>query len=270
MVSERLHFFDGSFGRLFAVHHAPQAPADRIPVVMCHPFGEEKLWAHRVFVNQARQLARLGHHVLRFDFSGHGDSDGDVQQSSLATAALDVNAAVGHAKALAGVESVALLGLRLGATTAWQIAASRDDVAAVVLWEPVLDGRRYAQELLRINLATQLAVFREVRQSREMLLKAFDEGRAINIDGYDLSKEFFDQLMAIESGTLGELTKPALVVQIDRAATPARSSLAEIAARFAQVRLEVVVEEPFWKECRSFCDDAPGLAAVTSAWLARS
>ena len=48
---------------------------------MCHPLGEEKLWAHRVFVSLARDLANAGFVVLRFDCRGEGDSDRDARQS---------------------------------------------------------------------------------------------------------------------------------------------------------------------------------------------
>ncbi|MEI2787934.1 MAG: hypothetical protein V9E93_03525 [Steroidobacteraceae bacterium] len=45
--------------RIFAAHHRPAQPASRA-IVMCHPLGEEKLWAHRVFVTFARDLAAAG------------------------------------------------------------------------------------------------------------------------------------------------------------------------------------------------------------------
>ena len=52
---------------------------------MCHPLGEEKLWAHRVFVTFARDLATAGFAVLRFDFRGEGDSDRPFEQADFET-----------------------------------------------------------------------------------------------------------------------------------------------------------------------------------------
>ena len=65
---------------LFGMLHKP-AGSPRLGFVTCHPFAEEKLWSHRVFVSAARALAQAGHAVLRFDFSGAGDSGGSTAES---------------------------------------------------------------------------------------------------------------------------------------------------------------------------------------------
>ena len=77
-------FFKTESRRLFGVLHLPEAgsPGTRA-IVMSHPFGEEKLWSHRVFVSCARALAARGYTVLRFDYTGAGDSTGDTADTSL-------------------------------------------------------------------------------------------------------------------------------------------------------------------------------------------
>jgi len=88
-------FFQGSHSRLFGVLHEPASHAPgRLPFVFCHPFGEEKLWAHRVFVTFARTLAGRGHVVLRFDYMGNGDSEGPFERSSVSTALDDITVAI--------------------------------------------------------------------------------------------------------------------------------------------------------------------------------
>jgi hypothetical protein len=68
MTSIETPFFFGSAEqRLFGVIHEPVGPTFKTPYVFCHPFGEEKLWAHRVFVAYSRLLAADGYLVLRFD-----------------------------------------------------------------------------------------------------------------------------------------------------------------------------------------------------------
>jgi len=61
---------------------------------MSHPFAEEKLWSHRVFVSFARALAERGYPVLRFDYMGAGDSSGTTPETSLQTHLDDLRAAV--------------------------------------------------------------------------------------------------------------------------------------------------------------------------------
>lgn len=262
-------YFSGGTLPLFGTLHEPRGGGGRDAVVFCHAFGEEKLWAHRVFVSFARELAERGHPVFRFDCRGHGDSEGDFGDSSLETNLEDIDAAVTFCKSRTGASRVALLGLRLGATEAALVADRRDDVSALVLWNPVVDGGRYMQELLRVNLTTQLAVHGKVTADRQALVAAMQAGQMVNVDGYDLSWPFYEQVSAIRlmDGPRA-FAGPCLIVQADRnpAARPTRDLLA-LQAQYRQATLTVVQEEPFWKEIPAFCQSAPNLSAATLAFV---
>lgn len=262
-------YFSGGTLPLFGTLHQPRDGEMRDPVVFCHPFGEEKLWAHRVLVSFARELAGRGYPVLRFDCRGHGDSEGNFSDSSLETNLEDVDAAVTFCKSRTGASRVVLLGLRLGATEAALVADRRDDVSALVLWNPVVDGGRYMQELLRVNLSTQLAVHGKVTADRQALVAAMQAGQTVNVDGYDLSLPFFEQVSAIRL-TDGPRTfaGPCLIAQTERnpAARPARDLLA-LQAQYRGATIEVVQEEPFWKEIPQFAQSAPTLSATTLAFI---
>ena len=75
-MTETPVFFKNGTNRLFGIVHYPETGEPENAFVFCHPFAEEKLWAHRVYVNFARYLAKHGWAVLRFDYAGYGDSDG--------------------------------------------------------------------------------------------------------------------------------------------------------------------------------------------------
>ena len=87
-------FFTRERTRLFGLFHDPVGAPSSTGFVLSHPFAEEKLWSHRVFVSLARALASRGHAVLRFDFTGAGDSDGSTAHTSLETHIADLSAAV--------------------------------------------------------------------------------------------------------------------------------------------------------------------------------
>ena len=127
-AKETPFFFPSGGYSLFGILHAPAGPAAGPPFVLCHPFGEEKLWTHRVFVSLARQLASDGYFVLRMDYMGNGDSEGDFSQSSLATACDDVRAAIAEVRRRTGAQTVNLLGLRFGALVASLVAEHATDV----------------------------------------------------------------------------------------------------------------------------------------------
>ncbi len=144
-------FFGSSPRALFGVYHPPQArtPLDR-GVVLCYPMGQEYMRAHRAFRQVAMMLSRRGFHVFRFDYYGTGDSAGDGDEATVAQWLEDVGTAMDELKDTAGLARVSLVGLRLGAALATLTAARRDDVDALVLWTPVVDGRAYVDELLAI------------------------------------------------------------------------------------------------------------------------
>src|SRR3954471_10924672 len=60
-----------------AFHHAPERSDPARPaVVLCPPFGWEDVASYRVRRDWAVRLAGAGHHVLRVDLPGTGDSAG--------------------------------------------------------------------------------------------------------------------------------------------------------------------------------------------------
>lgn len=259
---------NGSYS-LFAVLHEPDSGHTRQAWVFCHPLAEEKLWAHRVFVGFARRLAAEGDSVLRFDFMGNGDSDGDFGHSSVETGIADVRCAVDELRRRTGATTVNLLGLRFGATIASLVAERSEDIDKLVLWTPIVDGERYMQELLRINVATQTAVYKEVRHDRVAMVEMMRQGKTVTVDGYELGFPLYSESAAIK---LAKDPKrhpgPCLVMQIDRQPGRPSPELQQLAGCYSHATVAFAQEEPFWKEiAKSYLRDAPNLFAVTGEWL---
>ena len=144
-------FYFGPDRRLFGIYHPPHPGRQRDGIVLCQPIAHEYCRTHRAFRNLAQQLARAGCAVLRFDYSGSGDSLGDGADVRLADWVADVAAAIEELKRRSGVARVTLVGLRFGAAVAALTAASRQDVSAVVLWDPVVSGAAYLAQLIGLN-----------------------------------------------------------------------------------------------------------------------
>jgi len=278
-VTETPFFFARQDARLFGLLHLPEGAAKPLAFLMSHPFGEEKLWSHRVFVSCARALAARGHAVLRFDYFGAGDSSGMSAEASLDTHRKDLQAALAELqRRVPEIEQIGLIGLRLGATFAALLCESnarqpispslRD--APLVLWDPILDGDAYFQELLRSNLSTQLAVYGKVVDNREVLTARIRAGGSVNVDGYEIGKTLLESCGV--STLLTTETKhhagPALVVQI--AATEAqkeRADLKALASSYRQGMLARAAEQPFWREIKPFYPRASQLQDLTLRWL---
>lgn len=260
--------------------HEPAQRRSGLGFVMSHPFGEEKLWSHRVFVVFARTLAARGIPVLRFDYTGAGDSEGDTAQAGVDTYLDDLGAAVSMlGERVKDVKRVGLVGLRFGATLAALFAArARADGGAsavldapVVLWDPVLDGESYIQELLRINLSTQLAVYGKVRESRDQLVEQIRAGGTANVEGYEIGQRLLDSATTRAAELRASGLKHAggtLVVQI--AATDKQKPREDL-QQFAQASQDAsfvrAIEQPFWREIKPFCARAEDLQNRTLEWL---
>lgn len=140
-------YFGDSSRRLFGIYEAP-AKGKRSGVVLCNPWGSEYLYAHQSLRYLSQLLADAGQHVLRFDWYGAGDSAGESTEGGEPASWLDdLGWAIDELADVAGIKRFALVGFRLGAAVAAEAAAARKGIKQLVLWDPVLDGKRYIDEL---------------------------------------------------------------------------------------------------------------------------
>jgi pimeloyl-ACP methyl ester carboxylesterase len=142
-------FYFGSPGLpLFGALHEAETYAQRdVGIVICYPFGGEYVRSHRACRHLAVGLARAGFPVLRFDYRGTGDSSGEASDSTMADWRADIDCAIDTLRDRTGVDSICLAGLRLGATMAYEVAADHRNVDALVLWEPIVRGEAYLEDL---------------------------------------------------------------------------------------------------------------------------
>jgi len=140
-------FFEGSAGQLYGCYDAPRGAARKTGVVIASAHGHEYVQFHRAFVQLARMLAESGVAVFRFDYCGCGDSGGDPESWSLDQWSSDLDHAVGELARLSGVDRIGVVGLRLGGTIACRSDELHSRIDFNVLWDPVVDGLAFLQEL---------------------------------------------------------------------------------------------------------------------------
>lgn len=149
-------FFTGSRFPLYSCLSRAPTRTRRTSVLLCSPWGDEYLRFHRAFRQLALLLNDAGFHVLRFDWTGCGDSAGEAADWSLTAWRQDVLVAAEALGQRVGAGPLAVLGLRLGATLAALASPELPALHALVLWDPVVDGSAYLQEarhLQRIMLS---------------------------------------------------------------------------------------------------------------------
>lgn len=140
-------FFNGSSGQLFGCYHPPYLqPSKDCSVVLCYPMGDEYIRFHRSYLQLARRLSKEGFPVLRFDYFGCGDSDGDCGKGSLDQWKRDIVTAVQEIKKKTNITKICILGLRLGGSIALLAGNELEGIDGIVLWDPVLSGKQYLKD----------------------------------------------------------------------------------------------------------------------------
>ena len=192
--------------QLIGILHVPDGLESRgkTPgIVMFHGFTGNKSEAHRLFVHVARALCDSGFTVLRFDFRGSGDSDGEFDDITVPGEVSDAEKALTF---LANQESVdkeriGVIGLSMGGRVA-AILASRDRrVRFAVLYSAALGP-------LRERFLSEIA---------EATLQKLDSGEVIKIsEGWYLKKAFFDSIDDhVPLDVMGNIEVPVLLVHSD-------------------------------------------------------
>ena len=146
------HFGPSSAPLFGAYHPAAAGQSQAGAVVLCGPIGHEAMRAHPALRSLANQLAQAGHAVLRFDYWGTGDSDGAGMDVSLARWDESVRVAANELRDMCDARQVSLVGLRFGAVLALRYAA-RATVRHVLMWDPVINGSAYLDELRALHNA---------------------------------------------------------------------------------------------------------------------
>jgi hypothetical protein len=142
-------YFGTSPRKLFGMYHSPLGRKTRdAGIVLCYPEGQEYIRSHRAFLRLAVLLASTGFHVLRFDYSGCGDSQGNGYDSQISHWIDDISTAVEELRGGSGVNRIGLIGLRLGGSLSMMAGCGGVDAEGIVLWNPVVCGKEYVKELM--------------------------------------------------------------------------------------------------------------------------
>jgi alpha/beta superfamily hydrolase len=148
-------FFGPADRALFGwLHRPPRGHALGAGLVICNPFGNEALCAHRTIRHLSARAADAGFAVLRFDYDGTGDSAGhSFEPQRVAAWLASIQIAADTLKEATGVGALYLAGFRIGATLATLACLARSDVRGLVAVAPVVNGGAYVRELALLQRA---------------------------------------------------------------------------------------------------------------------
>lgn len=125
--------------KLYGVLHLPRGGVKTPIVIMVHGFTDDKTGDNRLFVKFAREVAPRGIAVLRFDFAGSGDSEGDFAEITLSSEIEDLRSAIDFVSSLPEIDTnfITLLGYSLGGAVSIYTASVDQRINAFIGWAPV-------------------------------------------------------------------------------------------------------------------------------------
>lgn len=198
-------FLDASPGKRFCLYHPPGGGmSSNQAFIYLHPFAEEMNKSRRMAALQAKAFAAMGFGVLQIDLYGCGDSEGDFGEATWAIWKDDI-ACARQWLMRKGFTSIDFWGMRLGALLALDYAASekaRTDPAKFVLWQPVVNGKSFLTQFLRLRLVNKLLSDDADKAPNVHLREELRAGKSLEIAGYTLSSAM---AAAIDELKLGQL-----------------------------------------------------------------
>lgn len=244
-------FFGPADARLFGFFHAPTRAGGRNGVLLCNAVGHEYMAAHRTVRQTAIRLARAGTPAMRFDFHGEGDSAGDSTDGRPSRWVADIGVALDELRKRQASTDVSLVGFRLGAALALMHlqATTGVDARALVLWDPIVIGKVYVEELMALQRE------RFGGDDREVL-------------GFPLSSRLRSELEAIDlSAPKRPRVKDILVIETGAARDETRALAERLRGLGSTVEHRSFAERPRWHEPNKSAVPA-AIVQQAVAWMA--
>jgi len=181
-------FLDSPRGPLFCLYLTPAKREPLGGILYIHPFAEEMHKSRRMAALQSRAFAAAGYAVLQLDLTGCGDSASDFGDAHWEAWQDDVRLAHAWLEKQA-IESVALWGLRTGASLAAEIARELTGIDRLILWQPVINGELFLNQFLRIKLASEMLSDGQAQSGTKTLRAQLEAGQGVEVGGYSLAPE---------------------------------------------------------------------------------
>ena len=168
-------------------------------IIYCHCFtcSKETITSHRI----SRMLAKRGFAVLRFDFTGLGNSEGEFATTTFRSMQDDLKSAIGFLTKNYQAPSF-IVGHSFGGTIALSVAQSNKDIKGVVTLASPFDP---AHVLHHLDQSSISLLDNDMPSSFEVAGELFD-----------IDPEFVHDVRAFNmKAVVAKLNKPALILNIE-------------------------------------------------------
>lgn len=241
----------GSSGDLVAFYHPPAPGTSPIGDILLAPaFAEEMNRCRSMVTLQSHEFAKLGIGTLVVDMRGTGDSWGEFEEADWEGWQDDLRSGIGWLRNH-GNGCNTVWGIRLGALMAAQLALLDDGIRHLILWTPVVDGKTFWTQFLRIRIAADMGLADGIRTTNELRQRSLD-GLSVEASGYVIGPKLALQLdqLSMPDGALLQGRKISwfeVTASADSPVVRANSrQLDEWRAKDLDIHYSQVLGPPFW------------------------
>lgn len=170
---------DGDHGKLSAVIQTPDGKKNFPLVIICHGFTGDK--NNAIVKDLADELENRGMASIRFDFNGHGDSEGNFQDMTVLNEIEDAKKVYDYAAKIPGVTSISIAGHSQGGVVSSMVAGELGAkkikslalmAPAAVLRDDAIRGNLFDVKFDSINPPEYVEIFGGHRVGKNYILTA--------------------------------------------------------------------------------------------------
>jgi uncharacterized protein len=148
MLKKKIRFNNSNGQNLAAIIEFPENFQSNTIIIICHGFDGGK--NGRINMRLSEELGKHNFVSLRFDFSGHCDSDGKIEDITISQGVDDLKSIIENMTEIIGVQKkdtrIGLIGFSYGAIVAYLLGGMYAKIASMVLLAPVFDYARVLKE----------------------------------------------------------------------------------------------------------------------------
>lgn len=259
-------FLPGTRGQLYTVHYIPSILSEKAEcIVVSSAFAEEMNRCRYMCTMFAQGIASQGVGFFSYDTYGTGDSEGDFDELEWGQAGADLLTVCKYVLEQ-GYTRISILGIRMGALQALQVAKLIPNLHRMLFWQPVVNGNTALTQLLRLKIAGTINRDEESSSSEDFESMA-ESGKHIEVAGYSLSPNLFKGMKSAKMEDYLDFTHVKIVWFTTIASEKRKPPRAEILlmdkwrAEGATIDNFSIVGPPYWQVHERTL--APALVAAT-------
>jgi dipeptidyl aminopeptidase/acylaminoacyl peptidase len=225
-MKEKLYFENSKGNRLCGILSNPTEDRSKPVIILCHGFSTSK--DGRTYVRLEEILNAQGISTFRFDFFGHGESEGPFEEITTSEAVNDVLNAIEYLRE-SGYTKIGLVGSSFGGMASILAASQSDALYILALKSPVSDYT---------SMAHTRRSEQEIQDWKE---KGFVELDSVNNEERRLNYTFYEDAEKVDAYESAKKIKiPALIVHGKTDETVPLEQSRKAARLIDNCRLEII------------------------------